>query len=183
MLGWDRSVSSRRFRPKQARRWLGVVALVLTAPGACSGGGDERLVLDGSPRHPDVEGVVEAVTVDQITLDGGREYKVSSALQSFSTYDLAASPLLSRKGQYVQIGLQGKTAEWMAGIGVVVRAPGADPVVFYNGILVETDGDEVTFQDGTVLTLAKGVKPPVETGPLRAEIEPTSHQVRALTPQ
>ena len=159
------------------------VAVLIGGLGGCSKGGDDRVVLDGSPRHPDVEGVVDAVTVDQITLDGGREYKVSPELQSFSTYDLAASPLLSRKGQYVQLGLSGKTAQWMAGIGVVVRAPGADPVVFYNGELVETDGDEVVFRDGTVLSLAKGVKPPVETGALRAEINPVTHKVRRLSLQ
>ena len=148
---------------------------------SCSqGGGDDRLVLDGSPRFPDVEGVVERISVDRITLDGGRSYDVASDLASFSTYDLAATPMLHRKGQYVQLGVDGDTAEWMAGIGVVVRAPGKAPVVYFNGSLQTVHDGRAIFRNGTVLTLAKGVKSPIEAGTHRAEIDPSRHVVRAL---
>ncbi|HVW33192.1 MAG TPA: hypothetical protein VHL53_11685 [Acidimicrobiia bacterium] len=144
----------------------------------CRGGG-HRLVLDGRPRFPDAEGVVEQISFDRITLDGGRTYGVRSDLQSFSTYDLAAVPMLVRLGQYVQVGLDGKKVAWMAGIGVVVRT-GAPPVVYYNGVLVRCRGDRAVFRDGTVLRLADGVTSPVAAGFVRAEIDPARHRVQAL---
>ncbi|HEV7689100.1 MAG TPA: hypothetical protein VGQ80_21155, partial [Acidimicrobiia bacterium] len=89
-------------------------ALVLAG---CANSSSHRLVLDGRPRYPDVEGVVDQISFEQITLDGGRTYGVQKDLQSFSTYDLAAVPMLQRRGQYVQLGLNGKKVAWLAGIG------------------------------------------------------------------
>jgi len=151
-------------------------ALILAG---CSKSDAHRLGLDGRPRIPDAEGVVEGISFERITLDGGRSYGVRKDLQSFSTYDLAAVPMLQRLGQYVQLGLNGKKVAWMAGIGVVVRA-GAPPVVYYNGVLLRRDGGRAVFRDGTVLQLAAGVTPPVEQGLVRAEIDPALHRVRAL---
>src|SRR2546423_1275010 len=111
-------------------------ALILAG---CPKSDAHRLVLDGRPRIPDAEGVVEGISFDRITLDGGRSYGVRKDLQSFSTYDLAAVPMLQRLGQYVQLGLNGKKVAWMAWIGVVVRRPHAAPVVYYNGVLVRLD--------------------------------------------
>ena len=148
---------------------------------ACSrGDASSDLVLDGRPRPPDAEGVVEKISFEEITLDGGRTYEVSKELQSFSTYDLAAVPMLHRLGQYVHLGLDGKQVVWMAGIGVVVRTSGAPPVVYYNGHLLRREGRRANFRDGTVLQLAEGVTAPVETGLVRAEIDPAHHEVRAL---
>ena len=156
-----------------------VAALALLT--ACSrGDASPELVLDGRPRIPDAEGVVEKISFEEITLDGGRTYEVSKDLQSFSTYDLAAVPMLHRLGQYVHLGLDGKTAEWMAGIGVVVRAGETPPVVFYNGYFLRTEDGRAIFRDGTVLALAAGVTPPIDKGLVRAEIDPTQHKVRAL---
>jgi hypothetical protein len=151
-------------------------ALVLAG---CAKSSNHRLVLDGRPRYPDVEGVVDQISFEQITLDGGRTYGVQKDLQSFSTYDLAAVPMLQRRGQYVQLGLNGKKVAWLAGIGVVVRGAGP-PVVYYNGTLVRREGDRAIFRDGTVLRLAAGVNPPVEHGLVRAELDPALHTVRAL---
>jgi hypothetical protein len=145
----------------------------------CSKSDGRRLMLDGRPRIPDAEGVVEQISFDRVTLDGGRSYGVRKDLQSFSTYDLAAVPMLHRLGQYVQLGLNGKRVAWMAGIGVVVRAA-APPVVYYNGVLLRRDGGRAIFRDGTVLQLAAGVTAPVEQGLLRAELDPALHTVRAL---
>ncbi len=157
--------------------------LMVAFAGCSRGGADDRLVLDGSPRHPDAEGVVEKISVEEITLDGDRTYPVSDELQSFSTYDLAASPMLGRRGQYVQLGLDGDEAQWMAGIGVVIRAPGVSPVVLYNGHLLRIANGEAIFRDGTVLKLAAGVRSPVPDGPVRAEIDPRTRTVRALQNQ
>jgi len=151
-------------------------ALILVG---CSKGDGHRLVLDGRPRLPDAEGVVERISFQRITLDGGRSYGVRKDLQSFSTYDLAAVPMLHRLGQYVQLGLDGKKVTWMAMIGEVVRGAAA-PVAYYNGVLVRLDGDRAIFRDGTVLQLGDGVTSPVETGFVRAELDPSVHRVRAL---
>jgi hypothetical protein len=145
----------------------------------CAKSGSDRLVLDGRPRIPDVEGVAEQVSFEKVTLDGGRSYGVRKDLQAFSTYDLAAVPMLQRSGQYVQLGLDGKKVAWMAMIGEVVRGAGA-PVVFYNGVLLRVEGDRAIFRDGTVLRLADGVTSPVGTGFVRAELDPSLHRLRAL---
>ena len=145
----------------------------------CASRHDDRLVLDGRPRIPDEEGVVEQISFDRVTLDGGRSFAIQKDLQSFSTYDLAAVPMLHRLGQYVQLGLNGKKVAWMAGIGVVVRGT-APPVVYYNGVLVRLEGDRATFRDGTVLQLADGVTSPVGSGQVRAELDPSLHRVRVL---
>jgi hypothetical protein len=145
----------------------------------CGEGDDDRLVLDGRPRVPDAEGVVEKISFEQITLDGGRSYEVQKDLQSFSTYTLEAVPMLHRLGQYVQLGLGGKQVTWMAGIGVVVRSSTL-PVVYYNGVLVRREGRRAIFRDGTVLQLAPGVQPPIDQGLVRAELDPVLHTVRAL---
>jgi hypothetical protein len=155
-----------------------VLAAALLFAG-CAKSDSHRLVLDGRPRLPDAEGVVEKISFQSVTLDGGRTFEVRKDLQSFSTYDLAAVPMLQRSGQYVQLGLAGKKVAWMAMIGEVVRG-GAAPVVYYNGVLVRLDGDRAIFRDGTVLRLADGVTSPVETGFVRAELDPSLHRVRAL---
>jgi hypothetical protein len=160
---------------------LAVLALAVAALAGCSRGDGDRLVLDGRPRHPDAEGVVSGVTLERITLDGNRSWPLRNDLQSFSTYDLAATPVLHRQGHYVQVGLQGKEVAWVAGIGVVVTA--GRPVVFYNGHLRRIEEGRAIFRDGTVLRLAKGVRSPVDEGPVRAEIDPAAHRVRALAPQ
>jgi hypothetical protein len=154
---------------------------------SCTKRHDDRLVLDGRPRIPDVEGVVEQISFERVTLDGGRSFPIQKDLQSFSTYDLAAVPMLHRLGQYVQLGLNGKRVAWMAGIGVVVRGA-APPVVYYNGVLVRLENDRAIFRDGTVLQLADGVTSPVEAqgrqvklpSLVRAELDPSLHRVRAL---
>ena len=155
-----------------------LLAGALTLAG-CAERDSDRLVLDGRPRLPDVEGVVEKISFESVTLDGGRTFAVGKDLQSFSTYDLAAVPMLQRLGQYVQLGLDGKKVAWMAMIGEVVRGRGA-PVVYYNGVLLRLEGDRAIFRDGTVLQLAEGVTSPVERGFVRAEVDPALHRVRAV---
>lgn len=142
----------------------------------CGGGDDEPAVaLDGSPRLPDIEGVVTEVSNDEIVLDGKHTYEVSDDLMAFSTYTLEAIPLAQRKGQYVQLGLDGDTAEWLALIGEPLEGR-----VYYTGELEKVDGGKLVFSDGTVLALADGVKPPADSGRFRAVIDPNKRVVIAF---
>jgi hypothetical protein len=146
---------------------------------ACSSDGDDgRVVLDGRARLPDAEGVVAAVDREHIVLDGGRRYELVEKPQSFSTYTLATVSLLQRKGQYVQVGFDGDRVAWVASVGAVTRVD--PPVVYYNGVLRRIEDGRAFFRDGTVLTLGRGVRAPVRTGFVRAEIDPDAHTVRKL---
>jgi hypothetical protein len=157
---------------------LVVGVLVLVA--GCDSSGDEVVALDGSPRHPDDEGVVTAISFERITLDGRRSYDVSRKLLAFSTSTRELEPMLLRDGQYVQIGLDGRTMVWMAGVAAVV--PTDPPAVYYVGRLVAVeDGRRAVFADGTVLRLAPGVVQR-ERRRFRARIDPARHVVVELVP-
>jgi hypothetical protein len=152
------------------------LALVFSACGRDRG--SERVPLDGSPRVPDAEGIVEAVSREKLTLAGGRTYRIGDELQSFSSQTMEAVPVRQRTGQFVHIGVDGERLVWIAAIGSVV--PGDDPVVYYTGKVTSVADGRVTFDDGTVLRLAKGVDPAVTRGAAVAEIEPGSGKVRVL---
>lgn len=154
-------------------RRLIVAALVGLLLAACSSDDSGAIKLDGSPRVPDDQGVATSAGRDKIVLDEKRTYKVSPSLQSFSTFTTETRPLATWVGQYVHIGLKGDTVTWIAGIAGVV--PTKPPRVHYPGRLKEIDGDKAVFEDGTVLTLAPKVKPPV--GQLTALIDPKTHKV------
>lgn len=156
--------------------------VVCSALVSCGGsGGPRHVVLDGRPRYPDAEGVVTSVSRSRITLDGGRTYKVSADLESFSTYDLQPISLFQRDKQYVQIGVHGGAVTWLAGIGAVVRIPGQAPFVSYVGRLKAIDSDHrAIFFDGTVLRLAAGVQATPGGGPGRVLIDPDRHVVRTV---
>jgi hypothetical protein len=147
-------------------------------------GGDDDVVglkLDGTPRYPDDEGVLVAVTDERITLGPGRRrtYRLSSGLQSFSTYTRQLEPVRHRRGQYVQVGLDDNTAVWVSGVAAVL--PGPPTVVYYTGYLVRIDTrHRAVFQDGTVLRLASDADVPVRRGFVQAEIDPERGQVRRL---
>lgn len=161
------------------RTWSACVLLAATVfVAACGGGGVKPIALDGSPRFPDAEGVVTSVTVRQLTLDGGRVYDVSKKLQSFSTYTLETVSLLQRKGQYVQVGLHGRTVVWIGTIGAPL--PQNPPVVYYLGTLVKVDQGRLVFRDGTVLRLGPSVTTPTKSGLVRVEIDPSQHVVRQV---
>ncbi|MFP5325984.1 MAG: hypothetical protein ACLGHT_00705, partial [Acidimicrobiia bacterium] len=135
------------------RAAIAVTAAFTLGLSACGGGDDGPAVaLDGSPRVPDAEGVVTEVTDDEIVLDGKRTFDVADDLMAFSTYTLEAVPLAQRKGQYVQVGLDGETVEWLALIGEPLEGR-----VYYTGEIDEINGEQIVFADGTVLTLGSGV--------------------------
>jgi nucleoid-associated protein YgaU len=152
---------------------------VLTVSACGGGGGGGDIKLDGSPRVPDDEGVATEVTRERITLDGDRTYDVSDRLRSFSTYTLKLEPMLNRKGQYVQVGLDGDTVVWMAGVAAVVQTA-QGPSVFYVGDLEEIDDGRAVFADGTVLRTAEGVS--AEPGRVQARIDVPKRRVTELRP-
>jgi hypothetical protein len=149
------------------------VLVALTAS-ACGGDDEPSIALDGSPRVPDDQGVVTEVSDEEIVLDGKRKFDVSDDLKAFSTYTLEAIPLAQRQGQYVQVGLDGDTVEWLALIGEPL-----EDRVYYTGEIEEIDGDQLVFADGTVLTLDSGVEAP-ESGRVRAVINPQKRVVIAF---
>lgn len=161
-------------------RLLALVLGSLLLVGGCSRGGDGSapVKLDGSPRVPDAEGIVAEVTRERLTLEGGDTYEIGDELQSFSSQTMTAAPVLQRKGQYVHVGVDGDRLVWVAAIGSVV--PGDEPVVYYTGTVESVAEGRVTFEDGTVLRLAKGVEPAVKEGPAVAEIDPDAGVVRVL---
>jgi hypothetical protein len=161
-------------------RVVAALLLVVVLAGACAKDEGPVVVLDGRARRPDAEGVVDQVSRSQLTLDGHR-YAVSAKLQAFSTYTLQAVPVLARRHQYVQVGLDGDTVEWLAAYGAVVRAPGAEPTVYYTGVFRRMEGGRAVFRDGSSLRLAGGIAVPRAGTRVRADIDPERHEVRALT--
>ena len=165
---------------------VGIALAVCFGGVACDrgGGGDDGqppVVLDGTPRIPDDEGVATALTTSSITLDDERTYPVSRRLVSFSTYNAAIEPMLNRKGHYVQIGTEEEDGRevmvWMAGIATVVRT--AEPSVYYTGTLREVKDGRLIFRDGTVFRLADGIDPAPPTPPASVfvRIDPARHVV------
>lgn len=154
---------------------------------ACSSGDGSSspttvIPLDGSPRFPDAEGVVIDIAPDfsTITLDGDRTFGIRDDVQSFSSLDGSVQQLIRRKGQYVQVGLNGDDVEWIAGIAALVRTSGQPPVVYYTGNLVEVRNGKAVFEDGTVLVLGDGVEHPGDAVRVMATIDPDAHVVVAL---
>jgi hypothetical protein len=71
---------------------------------------------------------------------------------------------------------------WIAKIGVVTRDASGHGTVQYQGNLVSAKGSTLTFRDGTVLTLAKGLHaPPDPEGPTYVVIDADHHTVQGAT--
>ncbi|HUR48179.1 MAG TPA: hypothetical protein VMY88_01420 [Acidimicrobiales bacterium] len=178
-------------QPSSVRRPIASLFLLLAVAFAPACGGEDTapaVVLDGSPRHADDEGVITALDVDglSLTLDDKRSYEVSEQLRSFSALDLSIQPLADAKDAYVQVGLDGRTVVWLGRIAKVV--PTQPPRVFYVGRFTrieDADGlRRAVFGEGTVLALGDGVEPPPDSvgAVLQVEIDPATHRVIALRP-
>lgn len=134
------------------------LALLLAA---CRAGGGDDFKLDGSPRHPDDEGIVTAVDHESLTLDGERTYELDRDLVSFSSIDLSTVPVLFAKDQYAQVGLDGDTAEWL---GTVAKPLTTSPRrVVVVGEVASADDGTLVLEHGLVLRLAAGVDATVGT--------------------
>ena len=160
------------------RRVAALATAAAIGVGACGGSSAPVVKLDGSARIPDAEGVVQNASINGLTLDGGRKFAVSKKLISFSTYNRKPVQLISTRGSYVQLGVRDNTVVWLGKIGPV----GPDGTVQYQGNLVDIDGRALTFKDGTVLRLAKGLTAPSDAeGPTYAVIDADKHVVQGAT--
>ena len=156
---------------------MAAATITALALGACRGGSGSDFALDGSPRIPDDEGIVTAVDLESVTLDGERTYDVERDLRSFSAIDLSTVPLLFTEGQYVQVGVDGDTLEWIGAIAKPLAAE-QEPFVLYAGELEAVDGDALVFDNGTVLRLADAVEASSFVGEgVRVSIDPDTKTV------
>ena len=151
------------------------MAAVLLA-GACSRGGADELRLDGSARFPDDEGVATALTHSSITLDGDRTYAVSPSLRAFSSATLELEPMLGRRGQYVQIGIDGDTMVWMAGVARVIEVEGQRSA-FHSGTVDGVEDGRLVFEDGTTLAIGRGVDAPKPGARVTVRIDVADHRI------
>ena len=163
---------------------VGCLIAATSVSAACRRSSEEPVVrLDGSARVPDDEGVATSLTHASITLDGKRTYPVSRRLVSFSTFTGAIEPMITRKGQYVQIGLDEedgkKVMVWMAGIAQVLNT--AEPAVYYTGIYTRRLQGRAVFRDGTVIQLSPSVTVPEAGTGVIVRIDPASHRAVEVT--
>lgn len=161
-------------------RRLLALALLALAPvvftGACGRDGPEELRLDGSARIPDDEGVATALTHSSITLDDERTYDVSPSLRAFSSATLELEPMLGRRGQYVQIGLDGDTMVWMAGVARVIDVDGQRSA-YHSGTVGGVEDGRLVFEDGTTLALSRGVDAPKAGARVTVRIDVADHRI------
>lgn len=155
------------------------MSLVALLPAACTQDRQDAVKLDGSPRIPDVEGVVRRVDLQSLELTDGRRFTFDRTLQSVSTYTLEPLPILGSEGQFVQMGVDGKKVRWIASVASVVR--GSPPSVFYTGRLLRVEDERLIFQDGT--TFRMGDRPPDRFigSFVVVEIDPDEARVRKLS--
>jgi hypothetical protein len=163
------------------RRLMAALAIGALVLSACAN--DKPTVSrDGGARRPDDEGIATTLSRAQITLDGKRTYRVSDTLLAFSTYSPGKlEPMTTRKGQYVQIGLDGDRVVWMAGVAAVVHLPTGDARVFYNGVLRSFGSGRAVFEDGSVFHVASGVVVPKPGRMVEVELDPSRHEAVSLT--
>ncbi len=149
-------------------------AAALTAA-ACGGDDGEAFTLDSSPRVPDDEGVVTAVSVERVTIDGERTYDVSDELVSFTSASRNVRPLLNFEHHYVHIGLKDDKVVWLGGIGPVVQ--GSPPAVYYTGGFRRVEDGRAVFTDGTTLAIGKDVPQPPAGMVVQARIDPKAKAI------
>ncbi|HVF32143.1 MAG TPA: hypothetical protein VM933_03800 [Acidimicrobiales bacterium] len=160
-------------------------AAALSASAACSQDPGPRAAsgppvrLDGSARIPDDEGVATALDRESITLDGERTYRVSDQLRSFSTYTRELEPMLGRRGQYVQIGVDDGSMVWMAGISRLVDVDGR-PSAYYTGTFRGQERGRFVFEDGTTFAVVRRLEAPPEGSAVSARIDVGTRRIVEL---
>jgi hypothetical protein len=168
------------------RRFAALAAVVVACTlllGGCAGGGASHhakaVVLDGRPRYPDDEGLLKAVNTKELRIDG-RRYQVSQNIQAFSSSTTETVSLLSRLGQYAQVGVNGKKVVWIAMYSAAAELPGRPKLAFHVGTLVRVDKGRGIFKDGSVLKLGSSQAPANLPASVRAEIDVARHRVDKL---
>ena len=119
-------------------------------------------ILGEGPRFPDVEGAVQQVTLQSITI-GGKAYPLDEGLESFTSRGHDVAPVLGWKDKYIHLGLDEDTKKvvWIAGIGVIAKTSDP-PTAIYVGIFESMSEGRAVFRDGTTLKLAPEVAAPVK---------------------
>lgn len=170
------------------RRLFILIATLALAAAACGdddGGDGPAVALDGTPRIADAEGWLVDVEGDfaTLTLDGDRTYDVDDDLLAFAAADGSVQPLLRLVDQYVQVGLDGDTVEWIGALSSVIEVPGEPTVAYFTDVLTEVDDGRAIFRSGTVLTLGSGAEVPAELpAAVLATIDVSARTVVALAP-
>lgn len=164
-------------------RIFGIAILVAVITPACDrGDGETAISLDGSPRRPDVVGVVGAVDLERVTI-GTRSFSVSPDLRCLATASRRTVPLLGRKNQFVHAGISGDEVVWIGSFGPVAQIGDRPPAVLYVGTVKSLPRPrEVHFSDGTLLPLGEGVSAPALSSRIRAEIDPRSGTINNIAP-
>lgn len=158
---------------------MALMAVLTLWSASCGDKSGEALRLDGSPRIPNVEGVVRRVDLESLELADGRRFRLERDLQSFSTYTLKPLAILGREGQYVQMSVDDKKVRWIASVGAVVR--GSPPSVFYTGYLLRVDEQRLIFRDGTTFRTTRPVADDLAKSFVIVEIDPDRGVVRSLS--
>lgn len=159
---------------------LAALLLALAVVGACGSPGEPSadIELDGSRRDPDVEGLVNAVSVEEITIDG-RTHDLSRNLLAFNTYTLVALPVLRTEGSYVHAGTKDGKVVWLAEVAKVLDQ-GEKSLGYYRGTLLERDGDRLVFQDGTVLRVGEATEVPAPPAALLVGVDAEADLVTSV---
>lgn len=132
-------------------------------------------MLDGTPFDADVEGVVDEVSPESITVDG-QTHQLADEIVVFSAATLERIPLAGRRGQYVQAGLDDGEVAWVAAVGGVLPT---DPPAVLFADHVASVGDAVSFRSGLVVDVAPGVDVPVDEV-VTVRIDPRAHRIVAI---
>ena len=148
-----------------------VATACLLVAGACGRDSEPTadIALDGSPRVPDRSGIVGRVTLEHITIDG-EKLELSKKLLAFSTYTLAAMPVLQTDDAYVHAGVKDGKVVWVALVSQPLR-DGRTTTAFYTGTVKRKRSRTVEFVDGTVLRTAPDVVVPAAGSELLIEID------------
>lgn len=151
---------------------LGILLLSVTI--GCSDGGGSVIT---QTRFPDDEGVVTQMTLERIEFEDERAYPIATDVESFKSRSHEVTQLLFWDGKYVQLGLEGEKAVWIAGVGTVTNTE--PPVVRYSGVFeeIDTDTGRAVFEDGTTLAVADGVEPPEAGREVAVTIDPAAKAI------
>jgi hypothetical protein len=160
------------------KSWLTLLSgIALLAAVACGEDAPQSAIGTG-PRFPDDEGIATFVSHERIQIDGERNYKITSDVESFKSLEgNEITPLLTWKDKYVHLGVdqEDNSAAWIAGLGIV--SPGEPKLVTYVGVFNGVQKGRATFADGTTLRLTEGTEPPEKGVQVVAEINAATDEV------
>lgn len=153
--------------------FLGILLAVVLFRSTDDRGSLEALIA-GEPRRPDAVGVIAQIEADGVTLTDGSRFGFHEQPVVVSSY--TRQPVSPRPNQFVHLGLIGDRVRWMAVLGVVAKV--SPPRVDYTATIDHIDGDELVFDDGTVLPVVRSVT--AYPGFAIVEVDPEDGLVRRV---